>query len=289
MYILGVLKLYRKGKSLSIGEHIATAVANIYRHFLIAPVIDRFACCKKHFGYVDDTFSVLIARPGMELEFKLALDEAIAPMKWVHCVHNYEQDFLDISIHADVVEDIVCFDFHMYRKPSFRPHYLASISNHPKAHKLGIYQCEANRALACCSKATWYEDCMQDIAKFVAVCGYPLPRFPALDENEFSNKRSCLFEKLRSRGNHNSASCPRIDGQFVVQSKALAASRDIDVKHQQRCKLYCVLPYSPQAKQLRIASLFQSCFSDIAPCKLQVAWSIKTNSFRRLAALNRPV
>ena len=222
----------------------------------------------------------MVCTQSERLEFTKALDDAIAPMKWVHSIEYSKQDFLDLSIHASLLENFVCSNFSMCRKPSFRPHYLASISNHLKAHKLGIYFGEANRALICCSNATWYHDCMQ-VAKFVAACGYPSPVPSAFD----CNKRKQLLQKNESRNRPNSTSCPRDDnGQFVVQSLALATSGGAEVKLLDRSTLYYVLPYSSQAKQLKISSV-SSFFSELVPVNIKVAWSVKPNTFRRLAAL----
>ena len=51
-------KVYRKGGSLSMKEHISIAKAIIYRHSLLEPVITRHVSsgiCKKHFGYMSMT------------------------------------------------------------------------------------------------------------------------------------------------------------------------------------------------------------------------------------------
>ena len=74
-----------------------------------------------------------------------------------------------------------------------------------------------------------------------------------------------------------------------MQSLALATSGGAEVKLLDRSTLYCVLPYSSQAKQLKISSVFSSFFSELVPVNIKVAWSVKTNTFRRLAALNKPV
>ena len=145
MAVNGTILCLKKLKSLSIGEHIATAFANILRYDLITPVL-RLSnnIVAKHYGYVDDVLSICVADQPAIVAFIAALDDAIAPLKWEHSVSSTSQHFLDVQIF--VQRSVMCdgferitFETSMYRKPNFRPHYLAAMSCHPQSHKSGIF------------------------------------------------------------------------------------------------------------------------------------------------------
>ena len=56
----GASHILRKKQSLSIGEYIATGMANIYRHSKLEDVNRHQAGLAKHYGYVDDCLSILV-------------------------------------------------------------------------------------------------------------------------------------------------------------------------------------------------------------------------------------
>ena len=97
-----------KCESLSIGEHIATAAANIYRHHKIVHVVSSFATSPdcalvRHYGYVDDTLTLLIARSCTVSRFITSIDVAISPMIWEHSHSTSAQDFFGFA-HKDCPE-----------------------------------------------------------------------------------------------------------------------------------------------------------------------------------------
>ena len=69
-YVLIDGYIYRKLSSLSIGEKIATAAANIHRHISFRLVIREAIASGdllRHYGFVDDTLSIFA--PGVDIEY----------------------------------------------------------------------------------------------------------------------------------------------------------------------------------------------------------------------------
>lgn len=95
----GILHILKKRTSLSIGKYVATAVANLYRHSLVHPVIDEHKCCIRHYRYIDDALSLLVGNE-QELEaFIKDLNFSMFPLRWTHEVSTVSQHFLGINIH----------------------------------------------------------------------------------------------------------------------------------------------------------------------------------------------
>ena len=61
----------------------------------------------------------------------------------------------------------------MYRKPGFVLHYLASLSDHPCAHKSGIFRCELYRAMLLSGTEGAYNNAIVDLSGFLENAGYP--------------------------------------------------------------------------------------------------------------------
>lgn len=256
--------LLHKLRSLSIGEHIATAFANILRHALTIDVVDSSPFLIKHWGFVDDTLSILVCNQNQMRTFVSDLDSAIAPLRWVHEIDTASQHFLDIDITVMRVGQHVWFETGMYRKPNFEPHYLAAMSNHPASHKSGIFSGETFRALILCSKQNKFHGCIKDILRFLGVSGYPQRCFvlPSFD----LGRRDVLLNKITSR-----------------------KSEDVDrVTAKRRHEITLALPYTSQLASIKVASLFRSSLGLLLPIHIKLGWSVKINSMRSLYRLNWP-
>ena len=258
-----------KLRSLSIGEHIATAFANILRHCLTAEALENTAVYK-HWGYVDDTLTFVVGEYS-DVEFFIhTFDSAIFPLKWDHDVQLDCQHFLDVQIYARFQEaqdgcGSIRFETTMYRKPSFMPHYLAALSDHPPSHKSDIFRCEAYRALLLCAKQQYFQECIQQILGFLSSAGYPeyLFKVPLF----CSETRALAFKKLEQRK-------PKDHG-YIVTAKL-------------RNNVVMSLPFNVQLESIGIAKVFRSTLGSIVPVELKLGWSVKINSMRRLYRLNWP-
>jgi hypothetical protein len=168
-------------------------------------------------------------------------------------------------MHTCIQDCVVSFETGMYRKPNFRPHYLALFSDHPPCHKSGIFRCEAHRALMLCSKTSLFSECINSLLDFLGDAGYPsrcfsLPRFSQ------SFRESCL-DKLHCRD----------------------SSKDYGVSAKQRRTLFLSLPFNAQLADIGISSIFKSCFGCLVPLNLILGWTVKMNTMRRLYRLNWPL
>jgi hypothetical protein len=267
--VVEVLYLH-KLKSLSIGEHIATAFANILRHCLTSEAVQH-ASVVKHWGYVDDTLSFVVGNSSDVSHFVHTFDNAINPLEWDHDIQCDAQHFLDIQIFAKSIARSdgghdVHFETTMYRKPSFRPHYLAALSEHPASHKCGIFRCEAFRVLTLCAKQTQFDSCIFQVVGFLSSAGYPssLFRLPSFS----SSRRLEALKKLEGRK-------PKRSGDFEVTAKL-------------RKSVIMSLPFNAQLDTLGVPKVFKLMFGSIIPIDIKLGWSVKRNSMRRLYRLNWP-
>ena len=106
---------------------------------------------------------------------------------------------------------------------------------------------------------------------------------PLFDENRHQK----AVQKVAARVKVSLMTCQRdSDGQFMVNAKALAYRTEATL--QQSSTLFCVLPLSLQAQQLKLDLLFGRFVTPVIPIKVKVAWTVKPNSFRRLSRLNWP-
>jgi len=92
--------LCKKCSSLSIGELVATAFANIVRHVDSCSFVGGHGMLF-HFGYVDDTLSVLHATDAEKDSWLEAMNRSIAPMEWKHGVSEVEISLLDLALHVE--------------------------------------------------------------------------------------------------------------------------------------------------------------------------------------------
>ena len=256
-----------KLQSLSIGEHIATAFANILRHSLTLNVIQN-PIVQLHYGYVDDTLSVLVCQRSDVDAFSEDMNNEIAPMRWTHEISSTRMNFLDIDVKCLVSNSrVVTFETSMYRKPNFQPHFLSVLSNHPSGHKHGIFKCEAHRALMLCSKQIHFDSCITQILLFLEDAGYSARCFPVVSFS--SSRRSSYLSKIASRKRKDR------DDRFRVTAD-------------RRSRVVLSVPFSTQLNQLGLCNLFRASVGSIIPIDLRLGWSVKINSMRRLYRLNWP-
>ena len=186
------------------------------------------------------------------------MDAAISPFRWEHSIGSSVQHFLDFNLHASICHSQAEFHVSLFRKPSFRPHFLHILSQHNSACKSSIFRNETRRALILCSRASAYHACVADIIGYLEDSGYP--RF-----------------LLR---------CPEYSACSRSQFLHGGTSKD----RPSRKLLYLALPYTDSAKALKINRMFVSSIASASLCylnmSLRVAWSSKLNSMRRLYGLN---
>lgn len=147
----------------------------------------------------------------------------------------------------------------MYCKPSFRPHYLASMNCHLTAHKIGIIKSETFRALLCCPRASAFNFCLMSTIANLVEAGYPEVQLPILN----SIRRSEYLGSSRVRPFDN-----------VYTPHVLSSSRT-SRKHG-----YMMLPSSTQATQLNLVNLFNMFVSNVVPIELRLALTLKPNAMR---------
>ena len=152
-------EVWHKKQSLSIGEHIATAAASIFRWYVLdRPVLEWFSQQNivSHFytGYVDDLHG-LIELPESQfvnvMDFMNRLHPSIALEGGAS---HTSVDFLDLTVYTECGE---VFQTKLYKKPSFCPQYVPSWSFHRPVCVHGVFKGEANRYLMCCSESSVFD------------------------------------------------------------------------------------------------------------------------------------
>jgi len=101
LYLDGGIRVVKKRKSLSIGEIIATAFANLLRHIRTEP-IQQLSTLHSHWGYVDDTLSLVLGTKRAADLFVSTLEASMAPLRWKHSISTTEADFLDLHIETSL-------------------------------------------------------------------------------------------------------------------------------------------------------------------------------------------
>ena len=145
-----------------------------------------------------------------------------------------------------VVNSVATFATSLYRKSNFQPHYLSALSMHPTAHKCGIFDCEAMRALLCCSDKSDFDIAIKGFDSFLQKVGYPARSLPVFDPAA----RSRHLAKLRSRD---------LGGASNIYKKA---KRNITL----------VLPYVQQVARLGLHSLWLEHVVSVIPLALRLAF-----------------
>eukprot|EP00439_Symbiodinium_sp_Y106_P001018 s2784_g1.t1 len=115
-------KVYKKARSLSIGERIAIDAANIHREHHFRPLVSQAfetGLLSKYYGYVDDTASIFPGNQATVQSFVLSALQRIdtEQFKWTFKVSFSRLDFLDLSIRYDG-EQLHTF---VHRKPQHNP------------------------------------------------------------------------------------------------------------------------------------------------------------------------
>ena len=154
----------------------------------------------------------------------------------------------------------------MYRKPRFVPHYLPSLSDHPCAHKSGIFKCESYRAMLLSGTEEAYNKAIVDLFGFLEDAGYSARCFSKVSYDPAWRARALL--KLANRN-------PDLSSNSGTSS-------------QDRKAVFLALPFSTQASNLKIVAAFRSSVSVIIPIDLRLGWTIKPNTMRKLYRLNWP-
>ena len=179
-----------------------------------------------------------------------------------------KMDFLDLTVHATLVSNSVSFSFSLFRKPSFRPNYLAALSCHPLDHKRSIFKCEALRILLCCSREHEYKTCMISVCNYLSDRGYPSREPPVYD----AGLRTSLIGKHRCR----------------QTSDNIGASCHAHGSSEPKRRTFLVLPFCSQAKYLNIRRSYLQRVRSVIPIDIHIAWAVNANSSRILYRLNWP-
>jgi hypothetical protein len=152
------------------------------------------------------------------------------------------------------------FETSLFRKPNFRPHYLSCFSDHPVAHKSGIFFCETYRILVCCARSSVFDKCIFDVAGYLRNTGYPSIATPNFDQ---ARRESILQAAL------------------LRSSTRVAKTAATNI-------VTLVLPFQKDLQQLGINSIWSKLVGANLPIRLRVAWSVRPNSLRKLYGLNWP-
>ena len=140
-------KVYKKARSLSIGERIATDAANIHREHHFRPLVSQAfetGLLSKYYGYVDDTASIFLGNQATVQSFLSALQRIdTEQLEWTFKVSVSRLDFLDLSIRYDG-EQLHTF---VHRKPQHNPQYLHAYSEHPLPCRKHIFKSQVARFL----------------------------------------------------------------------------------------------------------------------------------------------
>ena len=167
----------------------------------------------------------------------------------------------------------------MYRKPSFRPHFLSSPSGHPTSHKSTIFTEGAHRALSCCSAKARYDACTERFVQFRTLPGYRVTQVPPF----CADKRREIIASAARRATPSHEICPGYqNGQCIVSSRAIAAPPQ-QVSLHSRSRLFMVLQFTEQTK-LALSSFRQHVGSCI-PVHINTAWSVCASTFQVLGHL----
>ena len=192
---------YMKTQSLSVGEHVATAAANVFRAHHMMKLRDdellrgQLTYCS---GYVDDCF--LIWGPG-PLPVQVLYDrmKALQPdqIDWTFTAGD-SVAFLDLVITMDHINERVYFK--PFRKPQFRAQYLPAFSYHPASSKSAILKGEIKRYLY---NSTNPEDAKDFISKLIMdlnARGYTYPIVNNYKDTFKFNREEALNILKASRG-----------------------------------------------------------------------------------------
>lgn len=190
-------RIFKKARSLSIGERIATDAANIHREEVFGPYISRAfeSGFMTHFwGYVDDTAAICHSSIAEVMTFYDNLN-AVDPQQfhWKIDVLPNRLVFLDlcVEVHDGVIETFT------HVKPGHNPQYLHALSDHPMSCKRGIFRSQCMRFLINNSTESGFnrDVCRLRVALskrlYPSLC-MPIPAYDV-------EKRTQFLDRMRSR------------------------------------------------------------------------------------------
>ena len=191
-------KVYKKARSLSIGERIATDAANIHREHHFRPLVSQAfetGLLSKYYGYVDDTASIFPGNQATVQSFVLSALQRIdtEQFKWTFKVSFSRLDFLDLSIRYDG-EQLHTF---VHRKPQHNPQYLHAYSEHPLPCRKHIFKSQVARFLVLNSTESGFLDDVESMRRQLANRLHPESRLSQATYDV--DRRMSLLHKLRSR------------------------------------------------------------------------------------------
>ena len=190
-------KVYKKARSLSIGERIATDAANIHREHHFRPLVrEAFetGLLSKYYGYVDDTASIFLGNHVTVQSFLSAL-QRVDPeqFKWTFKLSISQLDFLDLSIRYDG-EQLNTF---VHRKPHHNPQYLHAHSEHPLPCRKHIFKSQIARFLVLNSTESGFLDDVESMRRQLANRLHPKSWLSQATYDV--DRRMTLLNKLRGR------------------------------------------------------------------------------------------
>lgn len=163
-----------KRASLSTGEEIASAAANILRDHVLQPILIEHGDSLKYFkGYIDDCFGIWLSSPQSFYGFKHAFATVKPNMlqwEWSDEASPHAVNFLDLSISLDSLSTL---QFATFVKPYHVAQVLHAGSQHPSSQKLtSIFNSECVRHLVNSSTSHAYDASISKLATELAQKGY---------------------------------------------------------------------------------------------------------------------
>ncbi|CAE7558571.1 unnamed protein product [Symbiodinium natans] len=266
--------LYRKARSLSIGERIATDAANIHREHHFGPLVReafQTGLLCKYYGYVDDTASIFRGSLESTQAFLTALQN-VDPVQfsWTFSISRSQLDFLDLSIRFDGRQ----LHTFVHKKPHHNPQYLHAYSEHPLHCRKHIFRSQVARFLVLNSTERGFLDDVSSLRQQLAKRLHPESWFSQAKYDV--DRRTSLLNKLRARcfksGSHGHA-MPTVS------------------------PIVCKLEYSEEAKRLGLQTAWNKLKAKLArfhafeestlpEAKLTVAWKCSFSLFRQTYRYN---
>ena len=270
-------RIMMKKRSLSIGEKIATAAANLHRDISFENIIDRAILAGKitHYSaYVDDTLSFVSGSDHSIHNLMRELNDFDPEQfNWEFQFHRTTANFLDLTF--NIANGVIHTT--TYRKPGYRPQFLHIDSDHATSMKRSLCTSQFARFLFNNSTASSYdEDCKQFLGG-LKVRGYPshlvkVPQYSA-------QHREQLLDALQNK---------RIDKKLKAQN-VNRGSLNRNAESAERDLVTMVLPFNSALARLGLVrkakQLFQQIHLNARPI---VGFSMSTNLFMRTYRQNTP-
>ena len=248
--------LYKRVASLSTGDRIATDAANLHRDETFAYLLERYKQLSYFWGFVDDCGFIFQGQRTdlMRMCEDLQTTDA-AQFRWEISISTEKMDFLDITIaKGGNFDSDGRLATTLYRKPGFKPLYLALGTQHNPAVHRSLYLSEANRIFVSNSTVEGYDRDLCNFKHYLAVRGL-LSSAPVFRQFSADIRRNML-DKLRQRPLERPARSSLQDGTFFV-----------------------VVPYSREIRQLRLPRRWKSFLTSISSVEPR-AWTSRECSLR---------